>query len=150
MPAEATYSGPGVSGNVMDGFVFDPSVGTQSILYTVTDPVSGCSSSTFAFIFVYPAPNPVFGNYPPVCLSSPDIALNATPSGGTWMGTGVSGDVMNGFFFDPSVGTQALTYTYTTADNCVVVGTLTIISTEELWLPARLILIIVRVWEIMI
>jgi len=132
LPVGGTYSGTGVSGNVIDGFVFDPSVGMQNILYTYTDPVSGCSNGTFPYIQVYSAPDPVFGNYPPVCLSSPDVALNATPSGGTWIGTGVSGDVMNGFFFDPSVGTQTLTYTYTSVDGCIVVGTLTIISTDIL------------------
>jgi hypothetical protein len=131
-PTGGIYSGPGVSGSVELGFVFDPSVGTTFVPYTVSDPTSGCSVTTFAFIQVYNTPDPVFGSYPPVCYSSPLVALNATPTGGTWIGAGVSGSVEEGFVFDPSFGTQILTYTYTTENDCIVVGSLTIISTENL------------------
>ena len=51
-----------------------------------------------------------------VCLSSGTIALSASPAGGTFSGTGVSGTT-----FDPSTagaGTYAIVYSYTDANSC--------------------------------
>jgi hypothetical protein len=52
-----------------------------------------------------------------VCLADAAFQLNATPAGGTFSGTGVSGNT-----FDPSTanaGNNAITYTYTdTAASC--------------------------------
>ncbi len=50
------------------------------------------------------------------CSSSPSITLNATPSGGTYSGAGITGSG-----FSPAaagVGTHAITYVYTDANNC--------------------------------
>ncbi|MES2890604.1 MAG: hypothetical protein V4725_01295, partial [Bacteroidota bacterium] len=53
------------------------------------------------------------GTYGPLCTEGADINLVGSPVGGTFTGVGVSGSVATGFTFDPSVGTQTLTYTYT-------------------------------------
>ena len=53
------------------------------------------------------------GNY---CTSTSPFALSGSPSGGSWSGTGESGNV-----FYPSiagVGTHTLTYTYTNSNGC--------------------------------
>ncbi|MFN6116675.1 MAG: T9SS type A sorting domain-containing protein, partial [Flavobacteriales bacterium] len=66
-----------------------------------------------------------------VCVNAADVALNlGTPAGGTYSGVGVSGTVGNQVF-DPSVGTQTLTYTYSdgTCSNSATT-TITVNSTD--------------------
>jgi hypothetical protein len=105
-PTGGTWSGTGVSGDT-----FDPSFGTQTLTYTITS--DGCSNSASTTIEVNPQPSaPSTGTYGPLCSNDEPIALGGSPTGGTWSGTGVSGDT-----FDPSFGTQTLTYTIT-SDGC--------------------------------
>jgi hypothetical protein len=106
-PAGGTFSGIGVSGNL-----FDPSVGTQTITYTYTNS-NGCSDSDEATITVNPIPTVDAGVYPSTCSEAADIVLIGTPAGGVFSGIGVSGNL-----FDPSVGTQTITYTYTNSSGC--------------------------------
>lgn len=114
-PAGGTFSGNGVSGSS-----FDPSQGTQTITYSYTDGI-GCSGSATATITVNPLPVVSAGNYAPVCVNAPDVVLNGSPAGGTFSGTGVSGTN-----FDPSSGTQTITYVYTNANGCTNSATTTI------------------------
>ncbi len=116
-PAGGTWSGTGVSGNTGSGFVFDPSAGTQTLTYTYTDGNS-CSNSATTTITVNALPVITTGAYGPVCIDGVDITLSGSPAGGTWSGTGVSGNAGSGFVFDPSAGTQTLTYTYANGNNC--------------------------------
>lgn len=106
-PAGGTFSGVGVSGNN-----FDPSVGSQTISYDYTDG-NGCSNSTTTSITVNTLPMVDAGSYPSVCETEADVALAGTPAGGTFSGVGVSGNN-----FDPSVGTQTVTYSYTDGNGC--------------------------------
>ena len=116
-PAGGTWSGNGVSGDANDGFVFDPDAGTQTLFYTYTD-ANGCSNTALATITVYDLPVISAGSYGAVCADAPDVSLGGTPAGGNWSGTGVSGNVNDGFVFDPSVGTRTVTYTYTNVYGC--------------------------------
>ncbi len=106
-PEGGVWSGTGVNGNL-----FDPSVGTQTLTYTYTD-ANSCANSAQTTITVNPLPEVSAGTYGPVCVDAPDITLAGSPEGGVWSGTGVNGNL-----FDPSVGTQTLTYTYTDANSC--------------------------------
>ncbi len=106
-PAGGTWSGTGVTGNY-----FDPSEGTQTVTYTYTDQ-NGCSNSDDALITVNPLPTVDAGTYAAVCIDGSDVELVGTPAGGTWSGTGVTGN-----YFDPSEGTQTVTYTYTDQNGC--------------------------------
>ncbi|MCC6463558.1 MAG: Ig-like domain-containing protein, partial [Saprospiraceae bacterium] len=115
-PPGGTFSGTGVTGNL-----FDPSVGTQIITYTATDG-TGCTNSTTTTITVYPLPTVSAGTYGPVCVDAADVTLEGTPSGGTFSGTGVTGN-----FFDPTAGTQTITYTYTDENSCTNSATTTIV-----------------------
>jgi hypothetical protein len=108
LPTGGVWSGTGVSGNQ-----FDPSVGTQTLTYTYTDG-NLCVNSAQTTITVNPLPTVIPGTYGPVCIDAADIALIGSPAGGIWTGTGVTGNQ-----FDPSVGTQTLTYTYTDGNFCV-------------------------------
>jgi hypothetical protein len=106
LPAGGTYSGAGVVvGN------FDPATagaGTHSITYTV---VSGGCSNTATQNIVVSAPTAVtlsaFGS---VCSTTATFALSGgLPAGGTYSGTGVSGNNFNPA--TAGVGTHAITYT---------------------------------------
>ncbi len=107
MPVGGAWSGTGVTGGS-----FDPSVGTQTVTYTYTD-INSCTNSAQTTIAVNPLPVVTTGSYGPVCIDAADITLTGSPVGGTWSGTGVTGNS-----FDPSVGTQTLTYTYTNGNGC--------------------------------
>ena len=96
-----TWSGTGVTGSM-----FDPSVGTQNITYTVgTAPCDDVSTQTINV----PANADASWTIPlNLCIGDAPIDLNAFVTGnpgGTWSGTGITGSM-----FDPSVGSQNITY----------------------------------------
>jgi gliding motility-associated-like protein len=99
-----TWSGTGVTGNM-----FDPSVGTQTITYTVgTAPCDDVSAQT---ITVTPALDPSWTNPGTICEADGTIDLNALitgDTGGTWSGTGVTGNT-----FDPAGLNGPISVTYT-------------------------------------
>lgn len=87
--------------------------------YTVTQTVGSCTSLASNSIAVTMNPNPsvTFGNLPVVCVYDSPITLNqGSPAGGTYSGTGVSGNQ-----FNPSVlgiGSTTITYSYTNSNGC--------------------------------
>jgi gliding motility-associated-like protein len=100
-----SWSGPGVSGNT-----FSPAglSGNQNITYTYT-PICGTAVNASHNITVNAsvAGSPSWTSTS-VCSNQGPIDLNALitgTSGGTWTGTGVTGSN-----FDPSAGTQSITY----------------------------------------
>jgi len=98
------WSGPGVTGNI-----FDPAVagaGTHIISYSIVNP--DCSDSDTEDITVVPIPVVDFDRVGTVYINSPAINLNATPEGGVFYGTAVTG-----YVFDPvaaGLGTHVITY----------------------------------------
>ena len=114
-PLGGTFSGTGVVGSL-----FSPLSGTQTVTYTYTDG-NGCANSATAQILVNTTPTVNAGTYSPVCTDAADIVLTGTPAGGTYSGTGVSGGN-----FDPSAGTQTITYSFTNASGCPGSATATI------------------------
>jgi gliding motility-associated-like protein len=114
-PAGGTFFGTGVSGNL-----FDPSVGTQTINYNYSDG-NGCSNSATSTITIVDPSSVSAGSYSPVCVDGASVALFGVPSGGVFSGVGVTGNS-----FDPSVGTQLITYNYTDAIGCSGTGSTTI------------------------
>jgi len=109
-PTGGIYSGTGVSGGMFNPALASP--GVNVITYTYTD-VNLCSANCTIDITVNTAPIAVAGSYGPACIDDADITLNGSPAGGTWTGAGVTGNM-----FDPSFGTQTLTYTYTDINSC--------------------------------
>ena len=83
---------------------------------------AGCSGSATTVITVNPLPVVSAGTYGPYCSNGPSVGLAGTPVGGTFSGTGVVGNN-----FNPSAGTQTITYTYTNANGCVNSATTNII-----------------------
>ncbi len=107
-PAGGTYSGTGVTGSD-----FDPMAGTQTVTYTYTD-ANGCSNNASTTITVNAAPTVTQSAISAVCSNSGMLALTGgSPAGGTYSGTGVTGSD-----FDPAIGTQTITYTYTDTNSC--------------------------------
>ncbi len=107
-PVGGTYSGTGVSGTN-----FDPSVGTQTLTYSYTDG-NNCTNTATALVTVNTAPIVTQSAISAVCENGSSVVLSGgSPAGGSYSGTGVSGGN-----FDPSVGTQTLTYSYTDGNNC--------------------------------
>lgn len=117
-PAGGTFSGTGVTGSS-----FNPSVGAGNYIITYTYNNGTCSSSATANIDVFDAPTVSAGSYSSVCTNSPVVTLAGTPAGGTFTGTGVSGNT-----FNPAtgVGTYTINYSYTNANGCVSAASTTI------------------------
>ncbi len=118
-PSGGVWSGVGVSGDQTHGYLFDPSFGTQVLTYSY-NAESNCVTFDETTIIVNPLPQISTGSYGPLCSDGADIALLGSPAGGIWTGTGVGGNQTDGYMFDPSVGTQNLTYTYTDGNGCQV------------------------------
>ena len=101
--------------------------GTVTLTLTATDPdgAGPCSSANDQIVLTFTT---VVVNIDPVadiCLTDGPITLSATPPGGIWTGTGVTGNT-----FDPSVagvGTTQLIYEYTDANDCSDAETLAIL-----------------------
>ncbi|MBI1287697.1 MAG: T9SS type B sorting domain-containing protein [Flavobacteriales bacterium] len=101
-----TWSGTGVSGST-----FDPSVagnGTHDITYTVGN--SPCEATSTQSIQVEPDVDPSWTTPGSICEANGVIDLNTLitgDAGGTWSGSGVSGNI-----FDPTGLSGAITVTY--------------------------------------
>ncbi len=115
-PAGGTFSGTGVTANA-----FDPSANTQTVTYTYTN-ANGCVNTDVATITVVQLTPSNAGTYTPVCIDAANVTLTGTPAGGTFSGTGVTANA-----FDPSAGTQTVTYTYSDANGCTTSATSTIV-----------------------
>lgn len=99
--AGGVWSGTGVTGSN-----FDPASGTQSITYTVG--MGSCQQISTQDITIGAGGNPAWTTFT-MCVSDAPVNLNLSITGdlgGTWTGTGVTGNV-----FDPFFGTQTVTYT---------------------------------------
>lgn len=124
LPAMGNYSGLGVNNNM-----FSPSIamaGIHPVTYTYVD-ANNCSASAIQNITVGAIPTVTmapFGNT--LCANAAAIACPvATPIGGTYSGTGVSGTT-----FSPSVsgvGTFQVIYTYQSTEGCVAFATQAIV-----------------------
>ena len=102
--AGGTWSGTGVTGNN-----FDPSGLNGAISITYSAGIAPCDASSQQDISVVTNPDPAWTVPMGLCSTSPLFDLNTTitgTAGGAWSGTGVTGSN-----FDPSAGTQNVTYT---------------------------------------
>ena len=114
IPMGGTYSGVGVISGM-----FNPSTagsGSKSISYKVTNS-NNCADSTSFSIVVNAKPNVTLSATGPFCSgSTPAMLTNGSPTGGTYSGPGVTGNM-----FDPSVagvGTHSLKYVFTDTAGC--------------------------------
>ncbi|HOY39275.1 MAG: T9SS type A sorting domain-containing protein [Bacteroidales bacterium] len=88
--------------------------GTYNFTVTVASDYNCSKSEDYIFQVNCPANPIVFPEFEPICSNIGNILLNtATPSGGTYSGTGVENN-----FLDPTSGSQTITYTYTDMYGC--------------------------------
>ncbi|NER07779.1 MAG: hypothetical protein F6K17_37055, partial [Okeania sp. SIO3C4] len=117
---------------------FSPSnagVGTHTLYYNYTDPVTGCTDQETATIDVTDLPTVSVGTFASVCADGPLVTLSTgLPVGGTYSGTGVNSGAGT---FDPNlagIGAYIITYTYNdgtcnnSATNTLVVNPLPAVS----------------------
>ena len=92
-------------------------VDVPGVYTVVASSANGCQSNNSAFLDFYPTTNINTGLNPEaICVENPNITLQASPSGGTFGGVGVTGNI-----FSPSaagLGTVSLTYAYTDDNGC--------------------------------
>ncbi len=89
--AGGTWSGNGVTGNS-----FDPvaaGIGTHTVSYEVSN--GGCTVTAQIDILVSDSFDATINAVDPLCENSDPIALTAATAGGTWSGSGVTGDQFN-------------------------------------------------------
>ncbi|CAN5380968.1 hypothetical protein BH09BAC5_BH09BAC5_20620 [soil metagenome] len=82
---------------------------------TVTD-INGCTTQIGAILSDANAPPVTLNIASSICLNDAALTLSGTPAGGTYAGTGVTGNT-----FDPMVagnGAQIITYTFTDSLGC--------------------------------
>lgn len=134
--ASHTYSwnfGGGATGtgtNISHTFT---SVGIIDVILDVVHP-NGCSSSDTVSIEVLPAVTASFNALPDVCESASAINLTgASPAGGTYSGTGVTGNV-----FDPNIagpGVHPITYTLTGVCPATAIETIYVEAIPSISIP---------------
>jgi len=113
-PSGGTFSGTGISGNVFSAST--AGAGSYDIIYSYTDGNS-CTNTDTNSTLVNSIPNPSFtGLDADYCIDGMNDTLTSLPSGGTFSGTGIIGDV-----FSPSTagaGSFDIVYSYTDANGC--------------------------------
>jgi hypothetical protein len=114
-PVGGTFSGNGISGSN-----FTPSVagvGLHSITYTYSD-VNGCVNTQSQSVNVFDLPVVgIFGLNATYCVSDLPVTISGFPVGGTFSGTGISGNQ-----FSPTAATvggpYTISYLYTDGNSC--------------------------------
>ncbi|MBL7986005.1 MAG: hypothetical protein JNM91_13455, partial [Flavobacteriales bacterium] len=112
-PAGGTWSGSGVADGQFNAAI--AGAGDHVITYLYTNG-NGCTASCSTTITVYAAPVINCGSYGPLCVNAVPLALSGHPAGGTWTGTGVSGDEFDAAV--AGVGNHTLTYSAVDANGC--------------------------------
>lgn len=98
------WSGPGVIGNR-----FVPSLagsGSHLIRYNIIN--TDCSDNDSTIITVMPLPRIIIEDPGTVFLNGSPVSVTAYPTGGTWSGTGMTGNIFNPA--EAGLGTHTLTY----------------------------------------
>jgi len=136
-PAGGTFSGPGISGNVFNPAVAGVSLGVPHVIsYLYTDIATGCSNSISQSVIVYPLPVvSIAGLATQYCINASPVTLTGSPAGGSFSGTGISGNTFNAAIAGVG-GPYMITYSYTdiltgcsnTASQLVTVGTFPSVS----------------------
>jgi len=115
-------------GNIVVG----SSTYTTSGTYTdVLTNAAGCDSTVTTTVTVNPNPTPTIDNasaLDTLCENGNPVTILSTPVGGTFSGTGVSGNSFNPLTAGP--GSHTVTYSYTDGSGCVGQAQITVIVVD--------------------
>ncbi len=119
MALSASPTGGSFSGNYVTGSTFSPltaGVGSHQVVYAYTDAYS-CSNADTQNIVVNALPSVSFSlSNPDFCIDGNSTNLSATPSGGSFSGSGIVGSSFNPA--TAGVGSHNLVYAVTDANLC--------------------------------
>ena len=105
----ATLDGNDVTADVISGTTFNPSAkGAGEYTITLSRGTAECGETDSKTFTVTAAPEVTVTVPDEICGNADPITLQASETGGTWSGTGVSEGT-----FNPAGGTSEITYTYT-------------------------------------
>jgi gliding motility-associated-like protein len=127
-PGGSFTADPGLSINATTGAI-NLALSTPGGPYTVSYTSPGCPETKTFLLTVYPLPTPSVTIPEVVCLEGDAVLIIGDPAGGTFSGTGVTGDE-----FDPALAAESglftATYTYTDANGCTnsATGTIEVIQ----------------------
>lgn len=122
LPAGGTYTGTAVSNGNFNASA--AGAGTFVVGYVVTG-TNNCSNTATTQIVVFPAPSvSLSAAASTVCLNNSSVALTGLPAGGTYTGTGVSGNNFNAT--SAGAGTFVVSYKYTDPNSCSNTATISI------------------------
>lgn len=108
-PTGGVYQGTGILNDTFSPFL--AGFGNHLISYFFEDTSTGCRDTAFGHIAVYPLPTITLPSLPSLCVNAVPFALTgASPAGGTWQGTGISGNSFIPTLAD--TGYHLLTYHY--------------------------------------
>ena len=122
IPSGGTFSGIGVIANV-----FYPSIsgaGTRVINYRYTNSFGCSSDTTITFNVFNIATSSISGAPTFICINGSPTSLTGSPSGGTFSGSGMVGNVFNPLL--AGVGTHVITYTASGSGGCATSSTVNI------------------------
>ncbi|MEM9821254.1 MAG: HYR domain-containing protein [Bacteroidota bacterium] len=128
-PGGGMFSGNGITD--ANAGIFDPAiagVGTYTIDYTYTDPISTCTGTASITIQVNALPVLTLTPVGPLCTNDAAFDLMASPSGGTFNGNGITD--ANAGTFDPALGgagSQGIDYNFTDVNGCSATTSINII-----------------------
>ncbi|MCD6201936.1 MAG: CUB domain-containing protein, partial [Bacteroidales bacterium] len=115
IPAGGVFSGDGITDSIFSPAIAGP--GPHTIIYSYTDPTSGCTGQDSQTTTVHdtPAVN-LTGLDTLYDINDPAVTLSGNPAGGVFSGPGVTGDT---FYPDSAgVGIHQIIYQYTDASGC--------------------------------
>lgn len=85
------WTGPGVVGNTFNPLI--AGIGNHLIRYSITN--ADCRDTDSTVITVMPIPDVQIAHPGTLFINSSTLGLNASPRGGVWSGTGMTGNVFN-------------------------------------------------------
>ena len=114
-PSGGTFMGAGISGSS-----FNPAtagVGAKNISYRSPADANGCIDTATAQTTIHALPTISFGSMSSnQCIDGNSVSLSASPSGGTFSGSGVTGTSFNPA--SAGSGINRVFYSYTDVNNC--------------------------------
>ena len=108
------------AGTISNGSIFTPSIaglGQHNFVYSYTNPATGCVTTSTKTTDVYNSSTVYFSGLDSVyCTNTKSVTLTGFPAGGTFSGSGVTGNT-----FSPSsvnAGVYTITYSVTSSNGC--------------------------------